>query len=200
MQAHARKLNADDTQVISPDGYDAKGQVSSAYDLTLIARSGLQKADFREYAATARAKFPGETRKGKKGERREHFEIQNTNRLLTGDFGLNPYPGIAGVKNGETTNAGSTFTGVAQRGDRVLLVTAMHPKPGDLQRVYKETAKLFDWGFQAAGKVKPVGALVPPGEPRGTQHNPPSGGDKGASNADRAVQAGKQRPAGGVGT
>nr|WP_238420638.1 D-alanyl-D-alanine carboxypeptidase [Streptomyces taklimakanensis] len=162
MNEHARELGALDTHVVSPDGYDAEGQVSSAYDLTLIARSGMQKPDFREYAATVRATFPGDVEKGEDGRtRRGTFEIQNTNRLLTGDVGLEPYEGIAGVKNGYTTNAGLTFTGVAQRGDRVLLVTVMHPEEGGL-RVYRETASLFDWGFEAADDVVPVGQLVPP--------------------------------------
>ncbi|MFD6811495.1 D-alanyl-D-alanine carboxypeptidase family protein, partial [Streptomyces anthocyanicus] len=48
MNAHAAELQALDTQVKTPDGYDAPGQVSSAYDLTLIARSGMQKPAFRE--------------------------------------------------------------------------------------------------------------------------------------------------------
>ncbi|WP_342742773.1 D-alanyl-D-alanine carboxypeptidase [Streptomyces indicus] len=158
MQAHAEELQALDTHVVSPDGYDAEGQVSSAYDLTLIARSGLQEADFREYAATARAQFPGEGQ----GKKRDHFEIQNTNRLMTGDYGLNPYKGIAGVKNGNTTHAGATFTGVAERNGKVLLVTVMNPDSDEQNAVYQETARLFDWGFKAAGKVKPVGELVAP--------------------------------------
>lgn len=163
MNAHAEELQALDTHAVSPDGYDAKGQVSSAYDLTLIARSGLQKKDFREYCSTVRAKFPGETKKGKNGKKtRSTFEIQNTNRLLTGDSGLDAYQGIAGVKNGNTTNAGATFTGVAERNGKVLLVTVMHPEKDKHNQVYKETASLLDWGFKAAGKVTPVGELVPP--------------------------------------
>lgn len=159
MQAHADELQANDTNVISPDGYDAPGQHSSAYDLTLFARSGMQKSDFREYAATATAKFPESQKKGKTTSR---FAIQNTNRLLTGDYGLNPYKGIAGVKNGNTTNAGATFTGVAERNNKVLLVTVMNPDSKESHAVYKETARLLDWGFQADGKVTPVGKLVGP--------------------------------------
>jgi D-alanyl-D-alanine carboxypeptidase (penicillin-binding protein 5/6) len=163
MNEHAEELQALDTYVVSPDGYDAERQVSSAYDLTLIARSGLQKKDFREYASTVSAKFPGETKKGKKGKPvRKSFEIRNTNRLLSGDSDVPVYQGIAGVKNGNTTNAGATFTGVAERNGKVLLVTVMNPEKDEHNAVYKETARLFDWGFKAAGKVQPVGELVPP--------------------------------------
>ncbi|MEU8673837.1 D-alanyl-D-alanine carboxypeptidase [Streptomyces sp. NPDC048560] len=159
MQKHAEELQALDTTVVSPDGYDAPKQVSSAYDLTLFARSGLQKPDFREYSATATASFPGEKKKGKK---RETFEIQNTNRLMTGDIGVAPYKGIAGVKNGYTTHAGNTFTGVAERDGKVLLVTVMNPSSDESHAVYKEAASLLDWGFAASGKVTPIGELVPP--------------------------------------
>ena len=39
----------------------------------------------------------------------------------------------------------------------------MHPDDGQGGlEVYKETAKLFDWGFKAADKVEPVGELVAP--------------------------------------
>ncbi|MFB8213751.1 D-alanyl-D-alanine carboxypeptidase family protein [Streptomyces anulatus] len=185
MQKHAEELQALDTRVVSPDGYDAPRQVSSAYDLTLIARSGLQKKDFREYAATASADFPGEEKKGKK---RDSFEIQNTNRLITGDIGVDPYQGIAGVKNGYTTHAGNTFTGVAERNGKVLLVTVMNPSAEESHAVYKEAANLLDWGFAASGKVTPVGELVPPKSvDTGTGTGTATGG-KGAAPAAGADQ------------
>ncbi len=194
MNEHAEELQALDTHAVSPDGYDSKGQVSSAYDLTLIARSGLQKKDFREYCSTVRAKFPGETKKGKNGKKsRSSFEIQNTNRLLTGDSGLDSYQGIAGVKNGNTTNAGATFTGVAERDGRVLLVTVMHPEKDEHNQVYKETASLFDWGFKAAGKVQPVGELV---APKGAET---SGGDTEPSAQAGATASPSASASGGAG-
>ncbi|WSD40105.1 DUF5136 domain-containing protein [Streptomyces albidoflavus] len=187
MNARAEELQALDTHVVSPDGYDAKGQLSSAYDLTLIARSGMQEKDFREYCATVSAEFPGEKKKGKK---REHFGIQNTNRLLTGAYGMERYEGIAGVKNGNTTNAGATFTGVAERGGRVLLVTVMNPDGKESNAVYQETARLFDWGFQAAEKAEPVGTLVPP-----LSAVPATGDASGAP--DEGAAGGAPAPAGG---
>ncbi|MFH8659871.1 D-alanyl-D-alanine carboxypeptidase family protein [Streptomyces afghaniensis] len=189
MNEHAEELQALDTHVVSPDGYDAEKQVSSAYDLTLIARSGLQKKDFREYCSTVSAKFPGQTKKGKKGKPvRESFEIRNTNRLLSGDSDVPVYQGIAGVKNGNTTNAGATFTGVAERGGKVLLVTVMNPEKQEHNEVYKETARLFDWGFKAAGKVQPVGELVPPkgAEQAGSQPGANPSGEAGGSGSGTA--------------
>lgn len=206
MNARAQELQALDTHVVNPDGYDAKGQVSSAYDLTLIARSGLQKKDFREYCSTVRAPFPGETKKDKKGKAtRGSFEIQNTNRLLGGDYDLPVYPGIAGVKNGYTSNAGSTFTGVAERDGRVLLVTVMNPERKAHNQVYKETARLLDWGFAAAGKVRPVGELVPPksvadvkGQPGATPSHGRADGDEPSSGS--TANASAPSGSGGAGT
>ncbi|MQS10955.1 D-alanyl-D-alanine carboxypeptidase [Streptomyces kaniharaensis] len=150
MQARALALQARDTRVLSPDGYDMDGQVSSAYDLTLFARAGLRNADFRSYCSTRTAPFPGgmDTVTG----RRITFDIANTDRLL------GKYPGLIGVKNGYTSKAGATFTGAAERGGRTLLVTVMHPETQG--KVYDEAAGLLDWGFAAIGKVQPVGQLV----------------------------------------
>ncbi|MFF1507627.1 D-alanyl-D-alanine carboxypeptidase family protein [Streptomyces sp. NPDC058326] len=200
MNDRAAELQALDTHVVSPDGYDAPGQVSSAYDLTLIARSGMQNEDFRAYAATPRATFPGELKPG--GKKRESFEIQNTNRLLTGDFGVAPYQGIAGVKNGNTTHAGATFTGVAERNGKVLLVTVMNPSSKEQHAVYRETARLLDWGFAAAGKVTPVGELVPPRSAR-TGTTAPVDGSAPAAPGKTApagtVQAAATERSGGIG-
>ena len=159
MQQRAKDLQAYDTHVVSPDGYDMPGELSSAYDLTLFARAGMQNADFREYCSTATASFPGAYKNGSKD--RDSFAIQNTDRLLSGVHGMRRYPGIAGVKNGYTTQAGNTYTGFAQRDGKKLLVTVMHPRTGS-DEVYKEATALFDWGFAADGKVQPVGELVQP--------------------------------------
>ncbi|MEU6607647.1 serine hydrolase [Streptomyces shenzhenensis] len=163
MQARAEDLQALDTRVVSPDGFDHPGQLSSAYDLTLFARHGLKDADFRGYCATRTADFPAG---GKKT-----FQIQNTDRLLTGAWGLDSYEGLIGVKNGYTSNAGNTFTGAATRDGRTLLVTVMHPGNGG-NIVYEETAALLDWGFGKGSSALAVGALVDPLSEGGASASP----------------------------
>jgi hypothetical protein len=59
MQAKARSLGARDTRVVSPDGYDTPGQVSSAYDLAVFGRAGLRNADFARYASHRPREVPG---------------------------------------------------------------------------------------------------------------------------------------------
>jgi D-alanyl-D-alanine carboxypeptidase (penicillin-binding protein 5/6) len=157
MQAKAEMLGADDTHVVSPDGYDYPGQVSSAYDLALFARAGLANRDFAGYASTASAQFPGGF--DAHGTYVKSFGIQNTNRLLTGAGGVHPYQGLIGVKNGYTTNAGNTLIAAATRQGRTLIVTVMNPQSGLPQAVYTEAAKLLDWGFAAAGHTESVGTL-----------------------------------------
>ncbi|MGW8729686.1 D-alanyl-D-alanine carboxypeptidase family protein [Streptomyces sp. NPDC055808] len=161
MQRKAEALGARDTHVLSPDGYDTPGQVSSAYDLALFLRSGLKNKDFKAYCGTASADFPGgPNTKGKP------FGISNTNRMLSGIDGVARYPGLIGGKNGYTTNAGNTLAEAAQRDGHTLVVTVMNPQENKHDKVYTEMRQLLDWGFAAAGKAKPVGTLDPP--PAGT--------------------------------
>ncbi|MET9149618.1 serine hydrolase [Streptomyces sp. NPDC004042] len=151
MQAKARTLGAMDTYVVSPDGYDADGQVSSAYDLAVFGRAGLRNPDFARYCSTVETAFPGNGG--------STFEIANTNRLLTGADGVEPYPGLIGIKNGYTSNAGNTLVAAAHHGRRTLIVTVMNPQEGEGFEVYEEARALLDWGFDAAGHVDPVGSL-----------------------------------------
>ncbi|CAM5702722.1 D-alanyl-D-alanine carboxypeptidase OS=Streptomyces tendae OX=1932 GN=GUR47_37185 PE=4 SV=1 [Streptomyces tendae] len=61
MQARALVLGALDTHVSSPDGYDAPGQVSSAYDLAVFGREGLRRPDFARYCARSTRVSPAAT-------------------------------------------------------------------------------------------------------------------------------------------
>jgi D-alanyl-D-alanine carboxypeptidase (penicillin-binding protein 5/6) len=145
MNAVARRLNADDTVARNPSGLDARGQVTSAYDLALIARAALRRADFRHYIGIVQANFPA--------PRHRHYQIYTHDDLLV------RYRGAIGVKDGYTVKARASYVGAATRHGHTLVVTVLHAKP----YVWHEVARLLDWGFAARGKVRPVGRLVPPG-------------------------------------
>ncbi|WP_037893725.1 D-alanyl-D-alanine carboxypeptidase family protein [Streptomyces sp. NRRL WC-3626] len=168
MQAKARTLGARDTRVKSPDGYDAPGQVSSAFDLAVFGRAGLRNHDFARYCGRREALFPA--RDG------GTYDIVNTNRLLTGQDGVEPYDGLLGIKNGYTSDAGNTLVTAAHRDGHTLVVTVMNPRSGGGHAVYEEARTLLDWGFEATGRVDPVGTL-----------NLPHAGQLGGPQADTAT-------------
>lgn len=146
MNAVATSLQALDTTVVNPSGLDEPGQLTSAYDLALVARAALARQDFRDYLLTPNAVMPG--RDG------TSFQIQNENRLLAS------YDGAIGVKNGYTTLARHTFVGAAERDGRGYLVTVMRTEG----RAEAVAAQLLDWAFAHADGVEPVGVLVEPVE------------------------------------
>ncbi|TLP62217.1 D-alanyl-D-alanine carboxypeptidase family protein [Microbispora triticiradicis] len=165
MNRQARKLQAYDTVAKTPNGLDAPGQRSSAYDLALIARAGLAMPAFREYISTKVAKFPAPKDYGKKKKKKHHddsdpsespapayYEMANHNRLL------GRYKGMLGVKNGWTSKALGSFVGAARRDGHTIIVVIMH-HPGGF---WEEVSKLLDWGFAARSRVSPIGELVRP--------------------------------------
>ncbi len=151
MQAMATRLQANDTTPKTPSGLDTPGQLSSAYDMALIARAALQIADFRTITMTKNYPFPGKPAAA--GAKRSTYQVYTENRLLR-----HGYPGTVGGKTGFTSLAHRTFWGAAARGGHTLVVT--------LFQIHEptETAarKLLDWGFANRAKVAPVGTLVAP--------------------------------------
>jgi D-alanyl-D-alanine carboxypeptidase (penicillin-binding protein 5/6) len=143
MNDTARTLQANDTFAGTPDGLDAPGQTTSAYDLALLARAALRRSDFRRYDSMTKV---GVTAAGTTVGGLTH------NRLLAS------YPGAYAGKDGYTSKAGQVWWGAAARGGRHLVVVVVDAG----QRPVTQEIGLLDWGFQADGKATPVGELVGP--------------------------------------
>ncbi len=148
LNAEARHLQADDTVAVDPNGLDAPGQHTSAYDLALIARQALGMPAFLKYDETTGGLF--------RLTRHRSVGLYNQNSLLTN------YPGAIGGKIGWTSAAGATYVGMARRHGVTLIVTLLHC-PALTEISSAET--LLNWGFAADGKVIPVGTLVGPLRP-----------------------------------
>jgi D-alanyl-D-alanine carboxypeptidase (penicillin-binding protein 5/6) len=158
MSEELQRLRAYDTVAKNTSGLPAQGQVSSAYDLALIAREGLRNPEFLSYATTISVPdYPGYMPAEPGGER-PTFTIANQNPLLNPTDGRAPYAGAIGLKTGWTTEAGKTFIGAARRGETALVVTLMNFSGP----TYDAAAPLLDWGFENVDAVTPIGTLVDP--------------------------------------
>src|SRR5947209_7418675 len=145
INAEARHLQADDTVAITPNVLDAPGQHTSAYDLALFARQGLQMPAFLKYDQTTSAQF--------RISKKKSVGLWNQNSLLA------TYPGALGGKIGWTNAAGATYVGMARRHGVTLIVTILHATP--LTEI-ATAERLLDWGFAMNGHVRAVGTLVRP--------------------------------------
>ncbi len=167
INAEARHLQADDTVAVTPNGLDAPGQRTSAYDLALFARQGLRMPAFLTYDQTTGGLF--------RISKKKSVGLWNQNTLLA------TYPGAIGGKIGWTSAAGATYVGMARRHGVTLIVTLLHcPALTEIDA----GKSLLNWGFAVDGKVGPVGALVgvrPPAAP--------------APAPSRSARAGQQSPA-----
>src|SRR5581483_1582638 len=145
INAEARHLQADDTVAVTPNGLDAPGQHTSAYDLALFGRQALTMPAFLTYDQTTSAQFPISKKKS--------VGLVNQNSLLA------TYPGALGGKIGWTSAAGATYVGMAKRGGHTLVVTLLHcPALTEIDAA----KQLLNWGFKVDGKVSPAGTLVGP--------------------------------------
>jgi serine-type D-Ala-D-Ala carboxypeptidase (penicillin-binding protein 5/6) len=151
MNAQARQLQAYDTHAATPSGLDGPGQATSAYDLALIARAALRRADFRRYVAQRTGTVPRAS--AKYGP----FQIANQNKLLY------YYAGAFGVKTGYTDADRHTYIGAAARHGRRLVVTFLRGERRPID-MWQQAAALLDWGFALPRSTPPVGHLVEPGE------------------------------------
>src|SRR5690349_1324241 len=145
INAEARHLRAGDTVAVTPNGLDAPGQHTSAYDLALFGRQALTMPAFMTYDQVTSAQF--------KISKKKSVGLWNQNSLLA------TYPGALGGKIGWTSAAGATYVGMAKRGGHTLVVTLLHcPALTEITAA----KQLLNWGFKVDGTISPVGTLVGP--------------------------------------
>jgi len=136
MNQRARQLGLRDTHYVRPDGLDAVGHVSSAYDVTLLARMLMHRPLVRQIVRQRSATIAG-------GE-----VLHTWNDLLSS------YPGIFGVKTGHTSKAGWNQVAAARRGGVTLYATLLG-SPDRYER-NADLVKLLDWGFSRYRSVTVV--------------------------------------------
>lgn len=135
MNQKALTLGAKDTHFENTNGLPNKNHYSTAYDLALMARYGLQLPTF---SSIIRLK-----------ETEIHFlepdvfmDLRNTNKLLWN------YPFADGVKTGTTNAAGKCLVASATKDGRQLIAVVLHAP-----NRFGDAEKLLEWGFEQTENV-----------------------------------------------
>jgi len=144
MNRTAAALKMTHTHYENPHGLTSTKHLSSARDLTILARAAFQMATFRKYVG--RRLFGCELI-AKDGSKRNTI-WKNTNRLL-------PISGYDGVKTGTTSAAGACLVASGHRADRHLFVVVLKSVNSDAR--YVDTRNLFRWGWQQFAKQNKAG-------------------------------------------
>ena len=129
MNERAAELGMEDTSFQNCTGLPAGGHVTSARDISLMARELiLHHPAIREYTTIWMDSIRGGT-----------FGLTNTNRLIR--F----YSGATGLKTGSTAGAGYCMAATAEREGMELIAVVLHA-PTSAQR-FEDAKSLLDYGF-----------------------------------------------------
>ena len=138
MNAKSRRLGLRDTHFVRPDGLDVAGHVSTARDVTLLARVAMRNPTIREVVDDRNATIAG------------------GRRLHTWNDLLGTFPGLIGVKTGHTAAAGWSQVAAAMGRGYVLYATILgSPTRGQRNA---DLAALLRWGLSRYASVAVVDA------------------------------------------
>jgi D-alanyl-D-alanine carboxypeptidase (penicillin-binding protein 5/6) len=126
MNARARELGLTDTHFANPDGLDAPGHVSSARDVTKLARVAMRDPFIRQTVRLVDTTAAGR-------------------RLHTWNDLLSTFPNLLGVKTGHTNGAGWSQVAAARRGGVTVYATLLGGETRDGRNA--DLAELLAWGL-----------------------------------------------------
>lgn len=128
MNRLARKLHMRHTHYVTAHGLDAPGHFTSAHDLAVIARYAMRNATFRRIVATTGYYIP------KSKHNAEHW-LASVNRVIYW------FPGVDGVKPGDTDQAGLCQVVSAWRNGRHVLAVLLNTP-----NLVTDVRNLLDYG------------------------------------------------------
>ncbi len=135
MNEKAAELGARHTHFVTPNGLDAEGHYTTAYDLALIASSALENGEFLKIIQTPAYSF-------------QELNGGRSVNVVNKDLFLTSYEGALGIKTGFTGKAGYCFVGAAQRGEKKLVsVVLASGWPPHKTYKWRDTVRLMDYGM-----------------------------------------------------
>jgi D-alanyl-D-alanine carboxypeptidase len=156
MDAESARLGLRASSWRNPNGLDAPGHRSTAFDLAILARAVLQDPWLARVVRKRHAAFVSPS-----GRR---HSLTARSRFLLG------YRGAVGVKTGFTDDAGHCLAAAATRGGRTLIAVVLH-SPDNAA----DAGRMLDWGFahRSAGTGLRLPDVVPPSSVAALLTRPP---------------------------
>lgn len=147
MNTKAVELGALNTHFVNPSGLPDKDHTTTAYDLALIARYGLQNPNFRKFVTKTYSIVPPTNMKD------EERYLNTSNRMLFSKQKIDvngitvpiKYEGITGIKTGFTNDAQHCLVASAERDGREYISVVLK-SAGTV--MYADTHKLLDYAFE----------------------------------------------------
>ena len=148
MNQRAQEIGATDTHFVNPSGLTAKGHVTTAHDLALIARVAYQNPLFDQYVKT---KTQAVTRD--KSSKDVPTTMVNENKMLWQD------PQVDGIKTGYTSEAENCLVASITRNGRQMIGVILK-SPG--REIYTDMESMFDYGYSEYSDaiLKPAGSVL----------------------------------------
>jgi D-alanyl-D-alanine carboxypeptidase len=137
MNSRARQLGLSDTHYVRPDGLDAYGQLSSARDVTRLARLLMRRPLIRSIV------------------RRQRAAISRGRVLHTWNDLLATFPGVFGVKTGHTSVAGWNEVAALSRGGVTVYGTILGAP--DRTTRNRDLAALLRWALTRYRRTPVIG-------------------------------------------
>lgn len=133
MNQRSTELGMADSHFANPNGLDDVDHYSTANDLLTLTLASLDYPILHDIARFRVVQLPEDpTGKGR--------HVKNTNLLL------GAYPGVVGLKTGDTPLADRVLISVAERGDRRLVGVVMGTDDH-----FHDTREMLEWGFATYG-------------------------------------------------
>ncbi len=131
MNKRAKELGAKNTSFKNPCGLDEEGHLTTAYDLSLMAKELVKHKDILKITKTYESYM--------NKPNGEKFWLVNTNKLIR--F----YEGMDGLKTGFTNEAGYGITATAIKNNMRLISVVM--KSSTSEQRTQDTIKLMEYGY-----------------------------------------------------
>ena len=144
MNEKAKELGCTNTNFVTPNGLDADGHYTTAYDLALIASYAIKNKDFIKITNTPNWEFK-ELTNGRT------YAVSNKDRFLY------MMDGAIGIKTGFTSKAGYCFVGAVDSNDKTFVSVVLGSGwPPNKNYKWRDTTTLMNYGCNSYSKKKIV--------------------------------------------